>query len=274
MSGAPKSRSIRQKYGEELRIRRIAAGLTQEAVSEGVVCSPTLISHWEAGRRLPTPHDAQRLDLVLGTDGFFARWLKDLDTKYAQHFAPAAELEQQATELRHYSISLVPGLLQTKEYSRAVFREGSANYRDDELDEDVVIRQARAALLEKPSRPVLWCLLDEAVLRRRVGGPKVMADQLHKIADMAEAGRLRLHVLPFSLGNHALTEGLLYLMKFADAPSIAYSEGVHTGHLMDDPALVSKCQTAYDLALGDALSHKDSLALVRAVAEEYAHASQ
>ncbi|WP_406348545.1 helix-turn-helix transcriptional regulator [Streptomyces sp. NBC_00144] len=274
MSGAPKSRSIRQKYGEELRIRRIAAGLTQEAVSEGVVCSPTLISHWEAGRRLPTPHDAQRLDLVLGTDGFFARWLEDLDTKFTQYFAPVAELEQQAAEIRHYSMSLVPGLLQTKEYSRALFRQSSPNHEEKNLDEAVAIRQARAALLEKPSGPVLWCLLDEAALRRRVGGPKVMADQLHKIADMAEAGRLRLHVMPFSAGAHALVDGLLCLMKFADAPPIAYSEGVRTGHLMDDPALVSQCQTAYDLALGDALSHADSLALVRAVAKEYAHASK
>ncbi|MFE2377911.1 Scr1 family TA system antitoxin-like transcriptional regulator [Streptomyces sp. NPDC059398] len=274
MAGAPVSRTIRQKYGEELRIRRIAAGLTQETVSEAVVCSPTLVSHWEAGRRLPTPDDAQRLDRVLGTDGFFARWLKDLDTKFTQYFAPVAELEQQASELRHYSPSLVPGLLQTKEYSRAVFRQGSPNYEDKELDEAVVIRQARAALFDRPSRPVLWCLLDEAVLRRRVGGPKVMADQLNKITDLAESGRLRLHVMPFSIGAHALMDGLLYLMEFADAPPIAYSEGVKTGHLIDDPALVGKCQKVYDLALSDALSRTDSLALVRAVAKEYAHASK
>ncbi|WP_328377364.1 helix-turn-helix transcriptional regulator [Streptomyces sp. NBC_00440] len=274
MSGAPKSRSIRQKYGEELRIRRIAAGLTQEAVSEGVVCSPTLISHWEAGRRLPTPDDAQRLDRVLGTDGFFARWLEDLDTKFTQYFAPVAELEQLTAEIRHYSASLIPGLLQTEEYSRAVFREHAPNHDNKELDKAVVIRRARAALLEKPSRPVFWCLLDESALRRRVGGPKVMADQLHKIADMAEAGRLRLHVLPFSVGCHALAEGMLYLMKFADAPPVAYTESMRTGHLMDDPALVRECQTAYDLALSDALPHTDSLALVRAVAEEHAHATK
>ncbi|WP_328317935.1 helix-turn-helix domain-containing protein [Streptomyces sp. NBC_00388] len=273
MTGSPKSRSIRQKYGEELRIRRVAAGLTQEAVSEGVVCSPTLVSHWEAGRRLPSPDDAQRLDRVLGTDGFFARWLHDLDTKYTQYFAPVAELEQQAIEIRHYSVSLVPGLLQTREYSRSVFRTSSPNPEDKELDEAVAIRQARAVLFEKPSRPQFWCLLDEAVLRRTVGGPKVMTDQLDKIADMAEAGRLRLHVMPFIVGCHALAEGMLFLMKFADAPPLAYTEGVRMGHLMDDPALVSKCQTAYDLALSDALSHADSLALVRAVAKEYAHAS-
>ncbi|WP_327297107.1 MULTISPECIES: helix-turn-helix transcriptional regulator [unclassified Streptomyces] len=269
MSGAPKSRSIRQKYGEELRIRRIAAGLTQEAVSEGVVCSPTLVSHWEAGRRLPTPDDAQRLDLVLGTDGFFARWLKDLDSKYAEHFAAAAELEKLAKEIKQYGASLVPGLLQTEAYARAVLRAYRPNYKAEELDQLVVNRVERARILADPVDPVIWTLLDEAVLRRRVGGPAAMATQLGKIADMAENGRLRVHVVPFKAGEHALMEGMVSLMSFADAAPVAYVEGLCTGSLMDDPALVSECRAAYDLVLGDALSFKESVALIRAVSREH-----
>jgi transcriptional regulator with XRE-family HTH domain len=88
-------RTPRQKYGEELRLRRIAAGLTQEELSDQVVCSPALISHFEAGRRLPKPDDAQRIDRALGTDGFFARWLEDLENNYDPRFAVAAELERQ-----------------------------------------------------------------------------------------------------------------------------------------------------------------------------------
>ncbi|MET9534230.1 helix-turn-helix transcriptional regulator [Streptomyces sp. NPDC006649] len=274
MAAANKRRSMRQKYGEELRIRRIAAGLTQEEVSEVVVCSPTLISHYEAGRRLPSPDDAQRLDRALGTDGFFARWLTDLDSKYAEHFAAAAELEQQAKEIRQYGASLVPGLLQTEAYARAVFRAHRPNHEARELDDSVVIRMERARLLEGPSGPVAWVLLDETVIRRNVGGPRVMAEQLGKIADMAETGRLRLHVLTFETGAHSLVEGMLYLMSFDDAAPVAYAEGLRTGRLMDDPAMVSECQEAYALALGDALSHKDSLALIRAVAKEYERAEQ
>ncbi|MCX4550427.1 helix-turn-helix transcriptional regulator [Streptomyces sp. NBC_01500] len=274
MAAAPQPRSIRQKYGEELRIRRMAAGLTQEAVSEGVVCSPTLISHFEAGRRLPNPDDAQRLDRVLGTDGFFARWLRDLDSKYAEHFVAAAELERYATEIRQYGASLIPGLLQTQAYARAVFRAHSPNHEAKDLDDSVVIRMERARLLEGTTSPVAWVLLDEAALRRNIGGPRVMAEQLGKIADMAEAGRLRLHVLTFATGAHALVEGMLYLMSFDDAAPVAYAEGLRTGHLMDDPAMVSECQAAYALALGDALSHKESLAFVKAVAKEYERAEQ
>ncbi|WSQ09356.1 helix-turn-helix transcriptional regulator [Streptomyces sp. NBC_01231] len=267
-------RTQREKYGEELRLRRTAAELTQEELGNQVVCSPTLISHFEAGRRLPKPDDAHRIDQVLGTDGFFVRWLEDLEAKYADHFAVVAELEQQATLIQQFALSLVPGVFQTDGYARALFRAYQPNHTAEELDEAVVIRTKRARILDGPLKPVVWTLLDEAVLRRRVGGPHVMAEQLHKIADMAEAGRMRLHVLPYGVGAHALMESLLTLMGFEDSAPVAYVEGLLTGHLMDDPALVTASQTAYALALSDALSQQESLALVRAAAEEHAHGQQ
>ncbi|MFC9141317.1 Scr1 family TA system antitoxin-like transcriptional regulator [Streptomyces bacillaris] len=272
MKADGRPRTAREKYGEELKLRRMAAGLTQEALAREVVCSPTLISHYEAGRRLPSPDDARRIDQALGTDGFFERWLEDLDPAFAHYFGAVAELEQEATEIRHYGGSLIPGLLQTKAYSRAVFEAYRPNYCAEELDELVVSRAKRAMLLEKPSAPVTWILLDEAALRRRVGGPQVMAEQLHKVADMADAGRVRLHVLPLASGAHALLEGMLYLLTFADAAPLAYIEGLHNGRLVDDPALVGACHTSYTLALSDAASRQKSVALVRSIAEEHEHA--
>ncbi|ARF55824.1 helix-turn-helix domain-containing protein [Streptomyces gilvosporeus] len=267
-------RTPREKYGEELRIRRLAADMTQEALSERVVCSPTLISHFEAGRRLPKPDDAQRIDQALGTDGFFVRWLEDLESKYNDYFAAVAELEQQATLIQQFALSLVPGVFQTDGYARALFRAYRPNHTAEELDEAVVIRTKRARILDGPLKPVVWTLLDESVLRRRVGGSQVMAEQLYKIADMAETGRLRLHVLPYGVGAHSLLESLLTLMSFADSAPVAYVEGFLTGHLMDDPMLVASSQSAYALALSDALSQQESLALVRAAAEEHAHGQQ
>ncbi|MEV5344955.1 helix-turn-helix domain-containing protein [Streptomyces achromogenes] len=274
MTVARRPKTPREKYGEELRLRRIAAGLTQEQLSEIVVCSPTLISHWEAGRRLPKPDDARRIDQALGTDGFFERWLEDLEGKYAPQFAAARELEQQATRIQLFALSLVPGLLQTPGYARAVFTAYHPNYTDGELDKEVVTRTDRAKILEGPSAPVIWALLDEAVLRRAVGGPHVMAEQLCKIADMAEARRIRLHVLPYGVGAHPLMTSLLTLMNFEDSAPVAYVDALATGRLMDDPSMVSACQTYYALALGDALSQQDSLALVRAAAKEHAHGPQ
>lgn len=265
-------RSPRQKYGEELRLRRVAAKLTQEALSEMVVCSPTLISHYEAGRRLPSPEDAARIDRALDTGGFFVRWLEDLDSKFVQYFAHVAELERQATEVRLYGLSLIPGLLQTGPYARAVFEAYRTNYQPDELDTFVVNRLERGRMLAESARPVVWALLDEAALRRRVGGPQAMAEQLRKIADMAASGRLRLHVLPFAVGAHALMESALYMLDFADGPPLAYVEGLQTGNLMDDPALVAACQESYTLALGDAAPQRASIDLIRAIAEEHENA--
>ncbi|WP_434589687.1 helix-turn-helix domain-containing protein [Streptomyces sp. A5-4] len=267
-------RNPREKYGEELRLRRMASKLTQEALSEMVVCSSTLISHFEAGRRLPRLEDAQRIDRALGTDGFFARWLEDLEAKYADHFAAVAELEQQARTIQQFALALVPGMLQTESYAKALFRAYRTNHTKEELDRDAVIRTKRSQLLEGPLRPVVWTLLDEAVIRRQVGGPEVMAEQLSRIADMAESGRLRLHVLPFRVGAHALQQSLLTLMSFEDSAPVAYVEGFLTGHLMDDPALVGASQAAYTLALSDAMPRQESLALVRATAEEHAHDQQ
>ncbi|MFB8024172.1 MULTISPECIES: Scr1 family TA system antitoxin-like transcriptional regulator [unclassified Streptomyces] len=267
-----KPRTPREKYGEELRLRRVAAVLTQEGLAEQVVCSPTLISHYEAGRRLPKPDDAQRIDMALATDGFFVRWLEDLESRYADYFAAVAELEREAVEIRQYGAQLVPGLLQTPAYARSVFQSARTNFTQQELDRAVTNRMERGKLLETAGGPVAWTLLDEAVLRRRVGGAQVMAGQLRKVADLAENGRIRLHVVPFATGAHALMEGMLYLLNFEDAAPVAYVEGLYTGNLLDDPALVQACSSDYALALGDAVSHLDSVALVRAIAEEHEHA--
>ncbi|MEU3219587.1 helix-turn-helix transcriptional regulator [Streptomyces sp. NPDC006971] len=267
-------RTPREKYGEELRLRRVAAGLTQEALGDQVVCSPTLISHYEAGRRLPKPDDARRIDLALNTDGFFVRWLQDLDPRFAFHFSAVAELEREASEIRQYGAALIPGLLQTADYSRAVFQAYRPNYRKEQLDEFVVSRAERGRILTESRTPVAWTLLDEAALRHQIGGPAVMAEQLRKIADMADAGRLRLHVLTLAAGAHALLESMVYLLDFPDAAPVAYVEGLLTGNLMDEPALVESCRTAYSLALSDAASHRESVALVRAIAEEHQHAHE
>ncbi|MFF9670349.1 Scr1 family TA system antitoxin-like transcriptional regulator [Streptomyces eurythermus] len=275
MSVVRRPKTPREKYGEELRLRRIAAGLTQEQLSEIVVCSPTLISHWEAGRRLPKPDDARRIDQALGTDGFFERWLEDLEGQYfAPRFAAARELEQHASLIQLFALTLVPGLLQTPSYARAVFTAYHPNYTDEELDREVVIRTSRAEILEGRSAPVIWTLLDEAVLRRPVGSPHTMGEQLDKIADMAEARRIRLHVLPYRVGAHSLMTSLLTLMSFDDSAPVAYVDAFETGRLIDDPSVVSSCQTSYALALSDALSQQESLALVRAAAKEHVHGQQ
>ncbi|MFD4713170.1 Scr1 family TA system antitoxin-like transcriptional regulator [Streptomyces sp. NPDC058430] len=265
----------RTSYGEELRRRREAAGFTQEELSARAIMSRTHIAHIEAGRRRPSLEDARRLDKVLVTGGVFENFLPTQgEGRVAEHFAEALELERQATVIRTYAPKLVPGMLQTEAYAREVLQSGFPPKTDEERDSLLVTRLDRARILDNFASPVAWYLLDEAVLRRPVGGPAVMCEQLCHIAELGERRRIRVHVLPFSVGYHALLEGFVSLMRFEDVPPVAYVEGLKTGRVLELPSVVGECQAAYDHAMGDALSHRKSLALIRSVAEDYTHDAQ
>lgn len=266
----------RRKYGEELKRRRESAGLTQERLSELTIISRTHLAHMEAGRRRPDVADARRLDQVLNTgDDFFERFLPMLDgKKVAEHFEEALEFEGQATAIRVYGQTLVPGILQARSYAESVLSSGSVPKTAEERDRLLVTRLERARVLENFDSPTVWVILDEAVLRRVIGGPGVMCEALRHIVALGESSRIRIHVLPFSVGYHALLEGVVSLMWFEDQPPIAYVETLNTGRVWEVPAMVRACQLDYDHALGDALSHRDSLALIRSAAEEYEHAAR
>ncbi|MFF2509202.1 Scr1 family TA system antitoxin-like transcriptional regulator [Streptomyces sp. NPDC058067] len=265
----------RAKYGEELRRRRESLGLTQEELSELSIISRSQIAHIEAGRRRPDAEDARRLDKALGAGGFFERFLPALDGRLvAEHFEEALEFEGQATAIRVYGPKLVPGLLQTEAYARAVLGSGHPPKTDEQRDKLLATRLNRARILDRFDSPLVWTMLDEAVLRRPIGGPAVMCQQLRHIVELGESRRIRVHVLPYTVGVHALLEGVVSLMWFEELPPIAYVEGFKTGRVWELPSVVRECQVAYDHALGDALSHRKSLALIRSVAEDYEHEAQ
>ncbi|MEU8867191.1 MULTISPECIES: helix-turn-helix domain-containing protein [Streptomyces phaeochromogenes group] len=265
----------RVKYGEELRRLREAAGLTQEELSQRAVMSRTHIAHIEAGRRRPDVDDARRLDQVLGTGGFFVRFLPTLDgRKVAEHFKEALEFEGKATVIKEYAPTLVPGILQTKAYAYEVLSSAYPRPSDEERDKLLATRLERARILDNFHSPEVCAMLDEAVLRRVIGETEVMCEQLRHIVELSESRRIRVHVLPFSAGAHPLQEGFLSLMWFAELPPIAYAEGVNSGRILELPSVVRDCQEIYDHVLGDALSHRKSLDLLRAVAEDYEHEAQ
>jgi transcriptional regulator with XRE-family HTH domain len=259
-------------YGDWLKQQREAAGLTQQRLADVAVMTRSHISHIEAGRRIPTKEDATRLDKALNTGNVLSNFLpKKDDRAIADHFEAAHEFEQQATMIREFALSYMPGILQTERYAHAVLRAGFPPLSEEERDRAVVTRLERSGILADPVTPVVWALLDEAVLRRPVGAPDVMAEQIMHVVRLAEAERVRVHVMPFGLGAHPLLMSMVTLMWFEDQPPVAYVEGLHTGKVHDAPAMVERFQGAYDLALGDALPLKESLALLRATAKDYGH---
>lgn len=169
---------------------------------------------------------------------------------------------------------LIPGLLQTPAYARAVCRAYQPTATDEEIDAVVAQRMARAHILDDPTKPLLWAVIDESALRRATGGPGAMAENLRHIAELARRSRVIVQVLPFDAGAHPAMQGCLKLMDFADAPPLIYLEGVGTGQLDDDPTLVAQYRLYYEFLAAYALSPEKSLVLIEEMAQDYAHEEQ
>ncbi|WP_055570090.1 helix-turn-helix domain-containing protein [Streptomyces atriruber] len=269
------SSNPRALLGCELRHARERAGLSQEALGAPLFVSGSFIGQLESGTRRMHMEYAVYFDEKLGTEGFFTRNCGALaKSKYPDHFAEAAEAEVSATAIKHYLPLLIPGLLQTPAYSADLFRTYRPMATDDEINELVATRMDRARLIDHPTTPLLWVVLDEAALRRPVGGPAAMAEALRHVADLARRRRVILQVLPFSAGSHAGMGGSLKIMEFADAPPLCFLEGLDTGRLIDDPATVARHNMTFSLlqALGHTPQH--SLAVVESMAHDYAHEEQ
>jgi transcriptional regulator with XRE-family HTH domain len=171
-------------FAAELRAARQHAGLTRDELSAKVNYSPSLIGMIETGRRVPSRDLAERLDEVFGPDrGTFARLETGLrDLPYPASFRPFSTYEAEARSLRLFEHVLVPGLLQTPSYARAVLAT-RPHTSADEIDELVTARQT---LLARADLPLLYVLLDEGVLHRPVAPPDVMAEQLVRLAELSE----------------------------------------------------------------------------------------
>ena len=266
------SSSPRALLGAELRHARERKGLSQTELGQRLFVSGSFIGQLEAGTRRMLPDIARLLDEVLETGGFFTRNCKAAaKSKYEDDFAEAAEAEARSTGIRHYAPLLIPGLLQTPAYARAVNRAYDPTAPEETVEEWTEGRMERTRLLDHPTRPLLWVVLDEAVLRRMTGGPTVMAEALHHIARLAHRGRALVQVLPFNAGAHAAMQGALKLMEFEDAPPLVYFEGVRNGRLEDDPATAAQVRFTFDLLVASALSREKSLVLIEALAQDYAH---
>lgn len=258
-------------FGAELKRRREDAGLSQSALGTRVFVSGGYIGQFEQAIRKPQLDVAERIDEVLQTDGIFERMCRKLiaETPYAEYFAHVAELEQLATEICDFAPAVVPGLLQTVDYARAVFLADHPFATDEYIEERVRARTDRAAILRDATRPVYWVILHEAALCTPVGNAEVMIEQLDHITTMIHERRVMVQVLPFSAGAYPGMGKMLKLMEFDDAPPTAYTEGVLSGTLLDEPVLVKQMQAAYDQLRATAESSAVSLALIGSAAKDY-----
>ena len=262
------SSSVLAFFGSELRRFRTQAGLSQDRLGEIINYTGSLVGLVETARRSPSRQFAERCDAALGTDGQLARlWPLVHQGSFPSWFRGFADLEATATKICNFQAQVVPGLLQTESYARAILRAGRPRDSDEQIEKRTAARLGRQAILSGPTPPLLWVVLDEAVLCRPIGAAVVMRGQLERLATLAETPGYFIQVLPFSRGEHAALDGSLTLLSFAEGPDMAYAEGPHTGQLVDRPEQVEECALAYDLLRADALPPDASLARIRTAME-------
>ncbi len=240
---------LRILLGAHLRRLREARGISREDAGWEIRASESKISRMELGRVGFKERDIADLLSLYGvvdeqerarllalardanTPGWWHRYGDVLET----WFQPFLGLEAAASMVRSYEVQFIPGLLQTKEYARGVFLLDQRRAKPEEVDRRVALRATRQQLLARPDAPLFWTVLDEAVLRRPIGGPEVMRAQLEALIDAATLPNVRIQVIPFHAGGHAAAGGAFTILRFPDQhlPDIVYLEQL-TGALYLD----------------------------------------
>ncbi|MEV5238290.1 helix-turn-helix transcriptional regulator [Streptomyces cinnamoneus] len=256
-------------FGEVLRHHREVAGLTQEELAGKIPCDRSLVARVEAGSRVPQRHFVVACDRLLGAAEMFVKLWEKIDwyphTTHPDWFKRRVEMEAKATVLRAYETDVVPGLVQTEEYARALL---SQIFTGRELDERVAARMSRQQVFLKSDGPLLMLVLDESVIRNLVGSSAVMHDQCAQLLLAGERPNLRVQVAPFNL---PLTKpkGSMSLITLPGEETWIYSESLEVGHFTNDPALIARYARIYDVLRADCLSGSDSAALISDAMEGY-----
>ncbi|MCP9944886.1 helix-turn-helix domain-containing protein [Streptomyces somaliensis] len=265
------SESLSALFGAKLRKLRHGAGLTQRQLGAMIPIAHSMIARFELGTETPTQQVVEALDRLLAADGDLVDlWLHVVRTPIPDWARKYIHLEPQAHKIQTYSGHTVHGLLQTPGYARALLGNAVPGV-GKRLEGLLTARLARQGVLRRPDDPTkLWAIIDEAVLRRPVGGPVVMREQLgHLLAVSAELENVTLQVLPFEQGAPAVMSGALTVLSFLDRQPVAYLENSQSGELVEHARRVSEYALAFDHLLAQALSPEASIRLIRSAMEDH-----
>ena len=262
--------SMLDHYAEELRLARAAQGMSQTALAEALSYSAALVAKVETCERRPSIDFARRCDTVFGADGRFERIQRRISREtVVPWFRDWAGIEQEATALRWFEPVYVPGLLQTEGYARAIL-VGAGLFASDEIDQQVTARIDRQAVLTRDRPPLLSVVIDEYVLRRRIGGPEVMREQLRHLVKLGSTlPRVRIQVVPLSAGAYPGLDGPFVIATSPAGEDVVYLEGQRHGQVIDRTEYVQQMVEVWESIRGEALSQQQSLELIAEVAETW-----
>lgn len=263
----------RRELGVVLRTLRAENGMTIEQVAGHLLCSAGKISRIERGHRSGTLRDVRDLcDLyqvrgtqrdhlmTLAREGRQEGWWQSYDL---QRFSIYVGLEDDATRMNVFEGMVVPGLLQTAGYIRAIFEAGVLRSVPEAVEQAVEVRLTRQNLLTRPNPPHLWALLDESVLHREVGGLSVIRIQLDRLIEVAEWANVTLQIIPYDRGALGTSDAGFSIMEFAGSvPDIAYTEGHFGFFYLEKPAEVERYRQIFQILRTAALSEKESIEFI------------
>ncbi|NRQ35614.1 helix-turn-helix domain-containing protein [Nonomuraea sp. NN258] len=250
-------------FGFELRRHRKARGWSQLSLSKEVSYSVGTISMIETARRSPTEEFARLCDGALEAEGALMRlWPMVSHASAPPWFRPWLDVEATAEAIRTWEPLVVPGLLQTEDYARAIL-SGEPGVSPEEIEEHVTARMERQSILRRPKPPILWVVLDEGVLHRPIGSPHIMEAQLTHLLEAAHAVRITIQILPLDAYS---TTGLLGGFAIAQAhgtPDTAYVEAASNAQVTDWTESVKTLAFRYEGIRSEALSQRESVKLIK-----------
>jgi transcriptional regulator with XRE-family HTH domain len=277
MAATPSPTVRRKRLGAELRRLREQAGLTCEEVGQRLECSGTRISRIETGRINVRPGDVHEMLEIYGITGDAAAALVQLAREarrkgwwhtYGRVLPPWFEayigLESEAVRLRDFQPLVMPGLLQTEDYARAVLRAAPNAGRAEDIDQQVALRMDRQAVLAHANPPDLRVVLSESVLRAQVGGPAIMRTQLSRLIDLAERATVTLQVLPFTASAHVHPISPFTILEFAETadPAVVYLEHLTGNLFLENEDDVRRYAAVFDRLRAEALDTGPSAGLI------------
>jgi transcriptional regulator with XRE-family HTH domain len=273
---------VRQRQlGARLRSIRNDRGLNVEDVAAELLCSPSKISRLETAARGPNLRDIRDLCRVYRVDEATANELMDLARKakepgwwsqYADmRFDPYIGLEQDASAITAFTAFYIPDLLQTEEYSAAIFKGIKPKMNTAVLRDQIEIRLRRQQVLQGDMAPRYRVLVDEAVLHRPTGGPDVMVVQLDKVLNLVSEQRVTMQIVPFDAGVSAAQDSNFSLLEFADhdLPSVVFIEGLVGNQILERSADVDRYRDAFEHLRDLALTPRESVERMKEMRKHY-----
>ncbi|MEV5706718.1 helix-turn-helix transcriptional regulator [Actinoallomurus sp. NPDC052274] len=262
--------TARQFVGKEIRRARESKQLTRAELAKTFPVSESLVASWENGRLIPKPEYLPHLISSLGLPALILRILDDLVSREVapEWLGKWTEAEADSSALLAFAPLVVPGLLQTDDYARAVLCLGKPAPLD--LEGQVSVRLARQKVLTREDPPLYHAVLDEAVIRRPVGGPEVMHDQLMRLVELSRRDHIIVQVIPFSVGAHAGFAGGPIELASIDGAEVAYVDNALRGDVIEKTEDVAAIRRLWQMLSAKALHEEASIELITKAAETWA----